>query len=228
MQPRRAWAKFWMQFAGHAGFGRVATRMAEFAFPPYKGRQVLARLSEKGYVASTARVAVPNLKLGKHVFIGDDVMLFSQPKDTRVELGDEVYIHKGTIIEMGAGGSVAIGARTHIQPRCQFAGYLGSISIGEDVQIAPGCGFYPYNHRMAAGVPMRHQPLETKGGIVIEDDVWLGYGVIALDGARIGAGAVIGAGSIVTGVIPAGAIAVGSPARVVRQRPNDIADVGYG
>lgn len=56
------------------------------------------------------------------------------------------------------------------------------------------------------------------GPIIIEDDVWLGYGVIVLSGVRIGRGAIIGAGSVVTKDVPAGAIAVGMPARVMRMR----------
>ena len=69
-----------------------------------------------------------------------------------------------------------------------------------------------------ANEPIRSQPLQTKGGIVIEDDVWLGFGVIVLDGVRIGKGAVIGAGSVVTKDIPEGAIAAGIPARVIKMR----------
>jgi acetyltransferase-like isoleucine patch superfamily enzyme len=52
----------------------------------------------------------------------------------------------------------------------------------------------------------------------VEDDAWLGYGVIVLDGVRIGKGAVVGAGAVVTHDIPEGAIAVGVPARVVKMR----------
>jgi acetyltransferase-like isoleucine patch superfamily enzyme len=60
--------------------------------------------------------------------------------------------------------------------------------------------------------------LQTKGDIVIEDDAWLGVGVVVLDGVRIGKGAVIGAGSVVTRDIPDNAIAVGVPASVVKMR----------
>jgi acetyltransferase-like isoleucine patch superfamily enzyme len=58
----------------------------------------------------------------------------------------------------------------------------------------------------------------SKGPIVVEDGVWLGVGTKILAGVRIGRGAVIGAGSIVTHDVPAGAIAIGVPARVVRMR----------
>ena len=64
----------------------------------------------------------------------------------------------------------------------------------------------------------RRQILETRGGIKIGNDAWLGFGVIVLDGVNIGEGAIIGAGSVVTDDIPANAIAVGSPARVVSKR----------
>jgi galactoside O-acetyltransferase len=58
----------------------------------------------------------------------------------------------------------------------------------------------------------------TAEGIVVEDDVWLGSGAIVLDGVHIGRGSVIGAGAVVTEDLPPYSIAVGSPARVVRDR----------
>jgi acetyltransferase-like isoleucine patch superfamily enzyme len=86
------------------------------------------------------------------------------------------------------------------------------------VSIAPNCAFYPYDHGIAPGKLILKQPLTTKGDIIIEDDVWLGVGVIVLSGVHIGTGAVIGAGSVVTRDIPEGAIAFGAPARVVKMR----------
>lgn len=60
--------------------------------------------------------------------------------------------------------------------------------------------------------------------VVIGHDVWLGHGAIVLPGRRIGTGAVIGAGSVVTKDIPAYAVAIGNPARVIRQRfPDEVA-----
>jgi phosphonate metabolism protein (transferase hexapeptide repeat family) len=60
--------------------------------------------------------------------------------------------------------------------------------------------------------------------VIIGHDVWIGHGAIVLPGRRIGTGAVIGAGSVVTKDVPAYTIAVGNPARVVRQRfPDQIA-----
>ena len=60
--------------------------------------------------------------------------------------------------------------------------------------------------------------MKTRGGIRIADDVWIGFGVVVLDGVQIGEGAVIGAGSVVKSDIPSGAIAVGVPAQVIKMR----------
>jgi len=58
----------------------------------------------------------------------------------------------------------------------------------------------------------------SKGPIIIEDDVWIGFGVIILSGVKIGKGAIIGAGAVVTKDVPPYAIAGGNPARVIKYR----------
>jgi acetyltransferase-like isoleucine patch superfamily enzyme len=62
------------------------------------------------------------------------------------------------------------------------------------------------------------QPSVSKGGIFISDDVWLGAGVIVLDGVTVGQGGVIGAGAVVTEDLPEFCVAVGSPARKIKDR----------
>jgi acetyltransferase-like isoleucine patch superfamily enzyme len=128
-------------------------------------------------------------------------------------------VYRDTIIEIGAGGSVIIGDNTHIQASCHLKGFLGSLIIGRDVQIAPHCGFSPYEHNFEdRDLVIHQQGIRSGGNIVLEDDVWLGLGVAVLEGVRIGKGAIIGAGAVVTEDIPAYAIAVGVPARVIRMR----------
>ena len=215
---REVWARFWMRFAGTGRAGRTAMWLAGWFYPPYKARHALAQMATAGYVSPSAVLQHPALSLGSNVFLGDRVTVFGRSVEERVDLGSDVFINQDTLIETGHGGSLVIGSRTTVQPRCQFAAYQGSIHIGEDVQIAPACAFYPYNHSMSADVPMKQQPLVSKGGIRIDDDVWLGYGVIVLDGVHIGKGAVIGAGSVVNRDIPAGTIAAGVPARAIKDR----------
>jgi bifunctional N-acetylglucosamine-1-phosphate-uridyltransferase/glucosamine-1-phosphate-acetyltransferase GlmU-like protein len=91
------------------------------------------------------------------------------------------------------------------------------IEVGCNCMVGPHCYFTDANHGMAAGRPVNQQSMDKKP-VIIEDDVWLGAGVIVLRGVRIGRGAVIGAGAVVTKDIPADAIVAGVPAREIRQR----------
>jgi len=213
-----AWARFWMRFAGLTRFGRMATWLATWATPPYKARAFLAKLNLRGFVAPDASIFHSDLRRGEHVFIGERTVIYQGHEGGPVVLGDGVHLHRDSIVETGMGGSVVIGAHTHIQPRCQFSAYKGSIHIGRGVQIAPNCAFYPYDHGIDPGELISKQPIQSKGDILVDDDAWLGVGVCVLDAARIGKGAVIGAGSVVTGNIPDYSIAVGVPARVVKSR----------
>ena len=207
-----------MLFAGLGGFGRLATRLATWLAPHYKSRCYLARMNSKGYVSPSATVHHDELKLARNVYIGDRTIIYQSKDGGPVELAEGVHLYSDIIIETGDGGHIIIGADTHIQPRCQLSAYKGYIQIGSRVDIAPNCFFYPYNHAFAPGSAIRYQPLITKGGIIIDDDSWLGVGVIVLDGVRIGKGAVVGAGSVVTHDVPDEAIAIGAPARIVKMR----------
>jgi acetyltransferase-like isoleucine patch superfamily enzyme len=213
----------WMRCAGHGRLGRLAMRMAAIAAPPHRARNILARMSPAGFVSSSVVEYHPRLNVGAHVFIGERVVLFSRDGTGQIALGDGVHLYQDSFLETGQEGEIRIGARTSIHSRCQLMAYVGSIRIGEGVAIAAGCALYPYDHGTALGQPIGRQPLVSKGDIVIDDDAWLGTGVIVLAGVRIGSGAVVAAGTVVTRDIPADAIAAGVPARVVgtRRSPAD-------
>ena len=212
------WERLWMHFAGLGPAGRIATRVAACFSPPFYGRCYLARLNKQGYFSPSMVLYHDNFHFGHHVFIGDRVNIFQAKGGGPVEIDDYAHIYDDTCIQTGSGGSLKIGRNSHIHPRCQISAYKSRILIGQEVQIAPTCAFYPYSHGVAPGKLIQSQPLESKGDIVIEDDAWLGFGVIVLDGVRIGKGAVVGAGSIVSNDIQDGGIAVGAPARVVKMR----------
>ncbi len=207
-----------MQQAHRQGVGRAAAWLAGLPLPPLYGRVPLAGMNPCGYLSPRAQLFHSGLSLGRHCFIGDHVLFYRDRGGADVTVGDGVHIHQGTVVQTGQGGRISIGDGTHIQSCCQLSAYLGELTIGARVEIAPNCAFYPYDHGMDGMAPIREQPLVSSGGISVGDEAWIGFGVILLDGARIGRGAVIGAGAVVVGEIPAYAIAVGVPARVAGMR----------
>ena len=140
---------------------------------------------------------------------------------TCLTLEDNVRIFKNCIID---GGPVSIGRGTNL-----LAGnwVSGPIRIGRYCAIAPNSRFLSANHRMNwAGMQVRFYkeivgaPFcgENKGGIEVGSDVWVGTRVIITPGVRVGDGAVIGAGSIVTKDVPPYSITAGNPAKHRRYR----------
>jgi acetyltransferase-like isoleucine patch superfamily enzyme len=213
-----AWSRAWMSLAGVPFLGRLAVRLAAAACPPFYGRHRLARYHRQGFVAPGARIFHRDLRRGRNIFVGDGVVIFRDTGGGPVTLGDRVHLNEGVRIVTAHGGSVSFGDDAHIQPGCYFVAVERSIRVGRKVQIAPNCAFYPYEHGTDPDRAIHEQPLRSKGDIEISDDAWLGYGVVVLSGVSIGAGTVVGAGSVVTQSLPAGVVAVGSPARIVGDR----------
>jgi len=207
-----------MRFGGFGAFGKIATKLSLIPVEPFRHRYPLATLYHHGFTAPDAMICKTGLVRGKYVYIGSRVTLFRQEDGGEIIIGDRVYLNDSIRFETGFGGSIEIGDGTHIQPECQFSAYAGKIKIGKNVQIAPRCAFYPYNHGISLEKSMMEQPIVSKGGIMVMDEAWLGYGVIVLDGVTIGEGAVIGAGSVVKDDIPDYAISVGVPAKIIKMR----------
>lgn len=112
------------------------------------------------------------------------------------------------------GYQIHVGARTFVN----FGAVLldvATITIGEDVQVGPNVQFLTPTHPLDPEV--RRAKLEAAEPITIGDNVWLGGGVIILPGVSIGENSVVGAGSVVTKDLPPNVVAVGNPARVIRQ-----------
>jgi acetyltransferase-like isoleucine patch superfamily enzyme len=133
-----------------------------------------------------------------------------------VSIGPGSQIHDYAML-MTYGGDIRLGANCTVNPFCVLYGH-GGLSLGNDVRIATHCVFIPANHNFDDLTKPIRQQAETRVGIVIEDDVWIGAGVRVMDGVRIGGGSVIGAGAVVTKSLPPLSVAVGVPARVVGQR----------
>jgi maltose O-acetyltransferase len=92
---------------------------------------------------------------------------------------------------------------------------VATVTIGDDVQIGPNVQLLTATHPIEPGP--RRDKWEAARPIVIGDNVWLGGGVIVCPGVSIGENTVVGAGSVVTRDLPANVVAVGNPARVIRE-----------
>ena len=107
---------------------------------------------------------------------------------------------------------------------------VAPVVIGADVLIGPNCSLYTAIHPTEPGP--RRAKWESSAPITIEDNVWLGGSVVVCPGVTIGESSIIGAGAVVTRDIPANSIAVGNPARVIKDldpatpRANEAAVVG--
>lgn len=119
----------------------------------------------------------------------------------------------------GGSGDVIIGERSYINSGVVI--YSGNgVRIGNNVLIAANCTLAPVNHeyRRRGTLIIEQRFMPSKGGILIEDDVWIGANCVVADGAVIGRGAVIGACSLVRGVVEPYSINVGVPTRITGYR----------
>lgn len=141
-------------------------------------------------------------------------------RGTRIDVGPMSVIDAFVKIKpVGGSGDVLIGEGCYINSGTVI--YSGNgVRMGRGVLVAANCTFAPVNHGFRErGRTIREQGfLPSKGGIVVEDDVWIGANTVILDGAILRQGCVIGACSLVAGEVPAYTIQVGNPLRQVGER----------
>lgn len=194
-------------------------------------------LKMKGTVAIEKGV---RLAYGSHITLGDGVYLdncvYLHALPAGISIGDNTMLMHHTMLHVFnfrnlPHAGISIGKNCFIGEYNVFRGQ-GGISIGDDVFTGPMVQFVAVNHVFSdAHTPIREQGITAKG-IVVEDDVWLGSGATVVDGVTIGRGSVIGAGAVVTDDIPPYSIAVGIPAKPIKDRremnPDDSIDVFFG
>ena len=128
---------------------------------------------------------------------------------THVFFDHEVYIKFPWLVEVGDNASINRGVSFYPS---FFGGHR--IILGNNVRIAPGVRLHAASHDVSD-----LSYADTGGPIVIGDDVWVGAGAIILPNVTVGARSVVGAGAVVSRDVPPDSIAVGVPAKVVKQRP---------
>lgn len=154
------------------------------------------------------------VNFGKNVMLESDIKFYKSGNG--ISIGDDSKIRQWVVFNPW-GGQIEIGKNCSINSFCHISGN-GGVYIGDNVLIATQCVIISANHNFErTDVPICKQG-NTNERIVIEDDCWLGAGVKVLAGVTIGRGSVIGAGSVVTNNIPPFSIALGVPARVIKNR----------
>lgn len=135
------------------------------------------------------------------------------------KIGTGCYIGYSTYIKSNC---VSIGSNTFIGNKCHISCPL---SIGNDVLLASKVSVVGGDHAFdKPGLLIREGDLHQQESVIIEDDVWVGHGVIILHGVRIGAGAIVAAGAVVTNNVNPLTIVAGVPAKEIRRRFSSIAE----
>ena len=117
----------------------------------------------------------------------------------------------------GSAKNLRIGSGSVIGPHASFC-LDASIALGENVSIGPRVMLYTATH--AVGGPSRRMQFNTAARpIVVEDGAWIALGALILPGVRIGRGAIVGAGSVVSEDVPPNVLVVGNPARATQDLP---------
>jgi virginiamycin A acetyltransferase len=141
-------------------------------------------------------------------------------RNSRIIIGENCVVDSFVKVKPAGGiGDLVVGDDTIINSGVVL--YTGNgIRIGKHVRVSANCTFAPTNHAYTDKDRLiRDQGfLPSRGGIVVEDDVWIGANTVLLDGATIERGCVIGAGSLIRGHVQSYAIGYGNPFRIAGYR----------
>lgn len=161
-------------------------------------------------VGNNVFIAYPlSLHGGKYVTIGDN---FSCDQRLRLDAWDNFLGDKFN-------PEIIIGNNVSIQKDCHI-GAINKIVIGNNVLLASKVYISDHSHgeisSKALSIPPAKRKLFSKGPVIIEDNVWLGEGVVVLPNVTIGENTIVGANSVVTKTFPKNSIIAGNPAKLIR------------
>jgi acetyltransferase-like isoleucine patch superfamily enzyme len=157
------------------------------------------------------------IHIGSNVVVDDNCLLDAKGETNRgIRIGDGVFVGRNTILSC-KNGDIELADGANLGFNCEVFS-ASRVTIGRSVLMAAYSYVIGGDHDFSdASKPVLEQT-RTSAGVTIGDGVWMGAGAKILDGVTIGERAVIGAGAVVRDNVPAAAIAVGIPARVVSSR----------
>ena len=156
------------------------------------------------------------MKIGKGTYLPKIVVNWPQ----KIQFGENCVLEKNIILKFddiwSRGYSIVFGNNVFIGQGCEF-NITGGLNVDDNCLIASGCKFIDHDHGIDGPALMRLQKLRVEP-IFVGKGAWLGVNVVVLRGVSIGAGAVVGAGSVVTKSVGENEVWAGVPAKFIRKR----------
>jgi acetyltransferase-like isoleucine patch superfamily enzyme len=157
------------------------------------------------------------IHIDEDVVIDDHCLLDAKGESNRgIRIGRRVFIGRNTILSC-KNGDIDVADGANIGFNCELFS-ASRVTIGKNVLMAAYSYVIGGDHDFSDPSKTVLEQTRTSAGVAIGNGVWMGAGAKILDGVTIGDGAVIGAGAVVREDVPASAIAVGIPARIVGSR----------
>lgn len=155
--------------------------------------------------------------IGDNVVIDDNCLLDAKGESNAgITIGSGVFMGRNTILHC-KNGDIVIGDDVNIGFNCDIAS-SNRVEIGRKVLIAAYSYIVGGGHDFSRSDASVMDQKRTAKGIFVGPEAWIGAGVIVQDGCTIGEGTIVGAGAVVNADLPPKVIAVGIPARVLRNR----------
>lgn len=144
---------------------------------------------------------VGDIGIGRRVWVGPRCEILVYRRAAHSSVPGKLVLHDGAVVSTG----------------CNLRAAGGRIELGRATAVGQNCVLVAANHATGTGRPHLMSPWnEERTGVILGDNVWVGANCTLLPGTRIGDSAVIAAGSVVRGAVPAGEIWGGVPARRLR------------
>ena len=157
------------------------------------------------------------IRIADNVVIDDNCLIDAKGEsNTGIRIGSRAFIGRNTILSC-KNGDIELADGVNMGFNCEIFS-ASRVAIGRSVLMAAYGYVIGGDHDFSDPTKPVLEQTRTSAGVTIGDGVWMGAGAKILDGVAIGDGAVIGAGAVVRESVPAAAIAVGIPARVVSSR----------
>jgi acetyltransferase-like isoleucine patch superfamily enzyme len=174
------------------------------------------------YLASILRAVLLKMKYGRHLQFDMMRTFFGSGFELSIVNGgglrldgsrDRIYFGRGVTI-ICSGGFVQVGAGTFFNAGCRVTSHQ-NITIGADCLFSPNVSIYDSDHGFGGGRPVRHSGYD-KSSVSIGNNCWLGTNAVVLRGSAIESDVVVGANSVVRGVLKARGVYAGIPSKLIK------------